>query len=328
MTRLRRSAAVALTVGVIALSSAANALAQEAPQLERAWLAGQSRGPAGTTESKASLLGLLLLLGAAGGYFYVKRRKRQLVGIPSNVQVVGSARVGSKAHAVVTTVGGKVLVLGVTDHNVSLLTILDDARELARTAPTLPAPVEPRAAARGEQRSAAPVEQRAAARGERDLSAAAVAVAAPGEVFGESEYPRADVALAQTEYPEVGSTSEIIPGVPRKFRDMLRDVLSRPPKPPSEIPGAVTPPVAAAQASRRASWRASTRASAQVSTRADQSESPAEQIANVTVDFFERGRQIEKDTLQQRENARQADLPPPLEGQVAGLRRWRPGGPR
>lgn len=309
MMRLRRSAAVALTVGVIALSSAANALAQEAPQLERAWLAGQSRGPAGTTESKASLrwtgpLGLLLLIGAAGGYFYVKRRKRQLVGIPSNVQVVGSARVGPKAHAVVTTVGGKVLVLGVTDHNVSLLTTLDDARELARTAPTLPAANE----------------QRATARGESKLRAASVAATAPGDASDESVYPRADVALAQTEYPEVGSTSEIIPGVPRKFREMLRDVLSRPPKPPSELAGVAAPPVASAQASRRASK--------QGSTRAEQSESPAEQIANVTVDFFERGRQLENDTLQQRENARQADLPPPLEGQVAGLRRWRPGGPR
>ncbi len=304
MTRTRRFATVALTVGVIALSSAASAFAQEAPQLERAWLAGQSRGPAGSTDSKPSLrwtgpLGLLLMLGVAGGYFYLKRRKRHLVGIPSNIQVVGSARIGPKAHAVVTTVGGKVLVLGVTDHHVSKLATLDDAREFAGAASAKSLSVRQNAAA----------EAVAATQDAGELHPVPASVAARVAV-AETDHPGPDVAHAQTEYPARASTSQIIPGVPRRFRDMLCDVLSRPPKPVS------TPPVGTAPAAPPTGF----------STRPGEPESPAEQIANVTVDFFERGRELEKETLRQRDDARNAELPPPLEGQVAGLRRWRPGG--
>ena len=284
MTRARVRVGVVLTIGVIALSAATSASAQEAPQLERAWLAGQSRAPATPTESKPSLrwagpVGLLVLLGAAGGYFYVKRRKRHLVGIPSSIQVLGSARIGPKVHAVVTTVGGKVLVLGVTDHHVSNLATLDDLRELERIA----------ASGSGSGSGS----------GDAVGHAASVA-AADASGLAATERPSREGAFAETEYPESIHTSVMIPGAPQKFRDMLREVLSR--AEPSVAPTAAIAPM--------------------------EQESPAERIALGAVDSFERGHPLEEEPVRQRVGARLAEPPPPLEGQVAGLQRWRAGGPR
>ena len=184
MTRVRVRGAVVLTTGAIAVSVAVGAFAQEAPQLEREALAGQSRAPAQPGEPTPDLgwtgpLGLVLLLAAAGSYVFVKRRRYQRVGFPSAIQLVGSVRIGPNAHAVVTTVRGKVFVLGVTDQNVTTLATLDDASELAELA------------------------LRATSR------------------------PSADAESEQADCPDSVRESVMILG-PRKFRDMLREALSRP----------------------------------------------------------------------------------------------------
>jgi flagellar biogenesis protein FliO len=120
------------------------ALAQAEPAKTPDWLASRpapkvgakATGIAtgkGALPSGGRLAGLVLVLGSLGALtVYLKRRggadiKRALpVG---KLAVLSSARIGPKAHAVVISVSGRKLLLGVTDSSVERLADLDDLLE-------------------------------------------------------------------------------------------------------------------------------------------------------------------------------------------------------
>jgi len=108
---------------------------------QRTWLlrgSGEARGPAEThTSASGFSLGALVIvlgLGAAAVVLHFKK-KRKLIPIPASearLTVLSSSRIGPKAFAVSAHVGGRVLLLGVTDHTVTHLAWLDGAeREVA-----------------------------------------------------------------------------------------------------------------------------------------------------------------------------------------------------
>jgi flagellar biogenesis protein FliO len=83
--------------------------------------------PEGTSVWRA--LAVLLVLGALAITAMVMRKKRAALSVlpesATRVRVLSSARIGPKANAVVAEVGGRVLLLGVTDTNVARLAWLD-----------------------------------------------------------------------------------------------------------------------------------------------------------------------------------------------------------
>lgn len=101
----------------------------------RSWLAGGGKEmvtPPPRESSGASTgltLGAVLIvlgLGAAAIALRIKRQKvAPLSPSESRLTVLSSSRVGPKAYAVTAHVGGRVLLLGVTDHNVTNLGWLD-----------------------------------------------------------------------------------------------------------------------------------------------------------------------------------------------------------
>lgn len=71
---------------------------------------------------------LTLLVALGGAALWLRKRRAALGPLPeaeARLQVLASSRVGPKAFAVTATVGGRVMLLGVTDHNVSHLAWLD-----------------------------------------------------------------------------------------------------------------------------------------------------------------------------------------------------------
>jgi flagellar biogenesis protein FliO len=104
----------------------------------RSWLARGGGGPAiePAKESSGASTGLTLgavvvVLGLAGAAIFMRfKRQTALPMTPSEsrLTVLSSSRVGPKAYAVTAHVGGRVLLLGVTDHSVANLGWLD-ARE-------------------------------------------------------------------------------------------------------------------------------------------------------------------------------------------------------
>jgi flagellar biogenesis protein FliO len=109
--------------------------APDASISERAWLgesAASDRPQAlsGTSSASSGLtLGALIILlglGSAAIVLHFKRRKTLPISKhDSRLDVISSSRIGPKAYAVTAHVGGRVMLLGVTDHNVTLLTWLD-----------------------------------------------------------------------------------------------------------------------------------------------------------------------------------------------------------
>ena len=77
---------------------------------------------------------VLLVLGSLCGGALVLRNKRMTKAVlpesATRVRVISSARIGPKANAVVAEVGGRVILLGVTDTSVARLAWLD--RDVAR----------------------------------------------------------------------------------------------------------------------------------------------------------------------------------------------------
>jgi flagellar protein FliO/FliZ len=73
---------------------------------------------------------MLALVATLGGVAYYARRRRQGARAPAQakaqLRVLGSTRIGPKANAVVVEVGGKRILLGVTEHAVNNLAWLDD----------------------------------------------------------------------------------------------------------------------------------------------------------------------------------------------------------
>jgi flagellar biogenesis protein FliO len=97
----------------------------------KAPVAGKSAMP-----STGRMLGLLLVVGALGGAaLYLKRRNRgEAKGAPAQqrLMVLSSTRIGPKAHAVVISVAGRQMLLGVTDSSVKRLAFIDEVEEEER----------------------------------------------------------------------------------------------------------------------------------------------------------------------------------------------------
>jgi flagellar biogenesis protein FliO len=87
------------------------------------------------TPSPLRVGGMLLLVATLGGVAYYAKRKKQLAKpvLPKGekLHVLGTTRVGPKASAVVVEIGGKRILLGVTENAVSTLAWLDDERDAA-----------------------------------------------------------------------------------------------------------------------------------------------------------------------------------------------------
>lgn len=114
----------------------------------RTWLS--RRGPvltsADASESSGpgtgTLLALLLVmgLGGAGAYLRLVRRGGSVLPVQnSRLQVLSSTKLGPRALAVTARAGGRVALLGVTDHNVTHLAWLDEDAAL-HDPPTLEGP--------------------------------------------------------------------------------------------------------------------------------------------------------------------------------------------
>lgn len=106
------------------------------------WLAPRSAPkPAATGRSAipslGRMIGLLLVLATLGGAtLYFKRRGGKSVlkrvAPKSRLSVVSSTRIGPKAHAVVISVNGRQMLLGVTDASVKRLAFIDEVEEEER----------------------------------------------------------------------------------------------------------------------------------------------------------------------------------------------------
>jgi flagellar biogenesis protein FliO len=101
---------------------------------QRSWLArGSDSALATTTESSGTSTGLTLgavviVLGLGAGAVALRFKRQKLAPLSpseSRLTVLSSSRVGPKAYAVTAHVGGRVLLLGVTDHSVTNLGWLD-----------------------------------------------------------------------------------------------------------------------------------------------------------------------------------------------------------
>jgi flagellar biogenesis protein FliO len=102
---------------------------------DRGWLAESSaEEPARVTPSASShnpllsLLALLLVASLGGGALWLQRRKAKAVtpaGVESRLSLLSSTRIGPKAFAVSAEVNGRVILLGVTDQQVTNLGWLD-----------------------------------------------------------------------------------------------------------------------------------------------------------------------------------------------------------
>jgi flagellar biogenesis protein FliO len=116
----------------------APAPAVAAPAKPPSWLASRpAPKPVATGHSAipslGRMIGALLLLGTLGGAtLYLKRRGKtdtKRAAAPKRLSVVSSTRIGPKAHAVVISVNGRQMLLGVTDSSVKRLAFIDDVEE-------------------------------------------------------------------------------------------------------------------------------------------------------------------------------------------------------
>jgi len=141
-----------------------------APSKSPSWLLARSAPkPVATGHSSipstGRMMGLFLVIGSLGAaVLYFKRRGRRESKrsvSPQRLSVVSSTRIGPKAHAVVISVAGRMMLLGVTDSSVKRLAFIDDVEtELERETEPARRP-SPRAGARTTAlavRAAAPAE--------------------------------------------------------------------------------------------------------------------------------------------------------------------------
>ncbi len=136
----------AVAAGALVAFSAP-AYAAEAPDAgdgPRDWLSnrGSLSERSSTHETPAgsgrALFGLLALATLAGAALVWRHRKEKAAGgglASVRVEVLGSTRVGPKAHAVVARVGSKLVLLGVTDHSVQRLAWLKSVAAAPRPVP-------------------------------------------------------------------------------------------------------------------------------------------------------------------------------------------------
>jgi flagellar biogenesis protein FliO len=119
----------------------APAASAAAPGKGPSWLAPKPAAkPAATGRSAVPsfgrMLGAVLVLGTLGiAALYFKRRGVSPVKrpqMPKKLSVVSSTRIGPKAHAVVISVAGRQMLLGVTDSSVKRLAFIDEIEEEER----------------------------------------------------------------------------------------------------------------------------------------------------------------------------------------------------
>ncbi len=145
MSGARRNMGAVMVVAIlVTLLASTHAMSDDAPDAspaaDRTWLA-QNPGPmpVGTTDAgpsswRLAVLGLFVLA-IGGGAFFLRMRRRSLpAGIKTPaMRVVDAVRVGPRAQLVMVSVGGRVVLLGVTDHSVQRVAWLDEEND------TLPA---------------------------------------------------------------------------------------------------------------------------------------------------------------------------------------------
>jgi flagellar biogenesis protein FliO len=144
-----RAAAAVVAPAPVAVAPAASSAA---PGKGPSWLAPKpAPKPVATGRSAVPSLGRLLgavlvLAGLGIALLYFKRRgpgATKRVQAPKKLSVVSSTRIGPKAHAVVISVAGRQMLLGVTDASVKRLAFIDeieeDERELEREPARRPA---------------------------------------------------------------------------------------------------------------------------------------------------------------------------------------------
>jgi flagellar biogenesis protein FliO len=112
------------------------------PPAQKAWLRAASPKPPAPVAAKPVLSPLrvgsmLALVAGLGGFAFYARRRRSGAPDKASVErldVLSSTRLGPKAHAVVTRVSGKRLLLGVTEQSVTVLAWLDSEPPHTETA--------------------------------------------------------------------------------------------------------------------------------------------------------------------------------------------------
>ena len=133
------AAPTAAAAVAVAPASAPTADAKPAAAKTPSWLASRAAAKTPVAGGKSALpslgrmLGLFLVLGSLGGavvYFKRRGRAERRPATPSQrLSVVSSTRIGPKAHAVVISVAGRQMLLGVTDSSVKRLAFIDEVAE-------------------------------------------------------------------------------------------------------------------------------------------------------------------------------------------------------
>ncbi len=114
------------------------------PAAKRDWLRADRPEAAAAPESEAGALGwapavaFVLLSALAGGAAFLRFGRRERVGSerPTALSVTAQTRVGPKASVALLRVGGRTLLLGVTEHAVSALGWMDSAPAQSAAADT------------------------------------------------------------------------------------------------------------------------------------------------------------------------------------------------
>jgi len=138
------TAAVEAPAAPVAVAAPAPVVQAPAPKTNKAppsWLATRPAGKpaAGPATGQSGLpstgrtLGMLLVVGSLGAAaIYLKRRNRgdaKRAALPQRLMVLSSTKIGPKAHAVVISVAGRQMLLGVTDASVKRLAFIDEITE-------------------------------------------------------------------------------------------------------------------------------------------------------------------------------------------------------
>jgi len=134
--------AAAEVVAAQAAAAIVAPVASAAPGKAPSWLAPRpAPKPAATGRSAVPslgrMIGAVLVLGTLGiATLYFKRRGKggesKRPQSPKKLSVVSSTRIGPKAHAVVISVAGRQMLLGVTDSSVKRLAFIDEIDEEER----------------------------------------------------------------------------------------------------------------------------------------------------------------------------------------------------
>lgn len=156
------AAAAETAAKAAAAEAAAKAAKAAAPKAPPTWLAPRPQPKAGPATGRSALpsggrmVGLVLVIGALGAAtLYFKRRGKGAGKAPlvqKSLRVLSSTRIGPKAHAVVITVAGRQMLLGVTDSSVKRLAFIDELEDEAEESERSPVR---RAAAQTTSRAAA-----------------------------------------------------------------------------------------------------------------------------------------------------------------------------